>query len=105
MDPTTSQEYLIIGDQFLWFGAMTDCSIINPNQVGAFNIPVHDNNFDAKVFGIEAEKALNPCTSKGTIISFESPVPKAREEQNLPVIFILGDQWHFMNVELGIRTR
>ena len=67
-------------------------SIINPNKVRAFNILVHDNLFYATVFGIEAEKAFAPFTSKGTVISFESQVPTAWEVQNLPVICLQGDQ-------------
>ena len=49
--------------------------IINPNRVKAFNIPLHNNPFDAPVFGIEADKAFIPLTYKGKVISFESLVP------------------------------
>ena len=52
IDPTMLQEYLIVGDQFLWFGTMINHSLINPNQVRAFSIPMHDNPFDTTVFGI-----------------------------------------------------
>ena len=47
MEPNKLWEYLIIVDLFLWFGTMMDHSIINLNQVRAFNIQVHDNTFDA----------------------------------------------------------
>ena len=65
MDPTTSREYLIVGDQFLWFRTMTNNYLINPNQVRVFNIPVQDNPFDATVFGIEVEKPLSPQLPRG----------------------------------------
>ena len=77
MDSTMLREYLIIGDQFLWFGTMMNHSIINPNKIRELNIPVQDNNFYATVFGIEAEKAIKPLTYKGTVIRFESRVPTA----------------------------
>ena len=66
---------------------------------------MHDNPFDAAVFGIEAEEAFVPFTSKGTVISFDSRVPTACEDQNLPVILITEDLWDPVNVELGIRIR
>ena len=71
MDPTPSREYLVIGYQFLWFGTMIDHSLINPNQVRSFNIPVCYNTFDETVFGIEAYEAFAPFTSKGAFISLE----------------------------------
>ena len=80
-------------------------SLINPNQVRAFNIPLHDNRFDETIFGIEADEAFIPFTSKETVISLESQVPTAWEEQNLPVIFLTGDRWYPMNIYIGIRTR
>ena len=107
-DPATSQEYLLVGDQFLWFGTMMDHSLINPNQLRAFNIPVNDNPFNAKSsFGIEADEAFIPFRSTGTVISFESRVPTDWEERNLPVILLTGDRWDPINVDLstGSRTR
>ena len=75
IDPNMSREYLIVSDQFLWFGTMMDHSIINPNQVREFNIPVHDKNSDATIFGIGADEAFISLTSKGKVIRFESRVP------------------------------
>ena len=71
MNPTTLKEYLIAGYQLLQFGTMMNHYLINKNQVRAFNIPVHDNTFDATVFGIEVDEAFTPFTSKVTVISFE----------------------------------
>ena len=104
MDPNTSREYLIVGDEFIRFLMMMDPYLNNPNQVRAFNIPLHDNPFETIVFGIGAYKAFIPLTSKGGVIRFESRVPKAWEEQNSPVIMITGYLWDTMNVELGSRT-
>ena len=73
-------------------------SLINTNQMRSFNILVHDNTFDATVFGIEADESFTSFTSKGTVISFESQVQTKWEEHNLPVIYLIGDQWDPMNV-------
>ena len=72
MEPTNSREYLIVGDQFLWFGKMMNHYLINTNQVRELNIPVHNNPSNAAVFIIVADETLTPFTSKGKIISFES---------------------------------
>ena len=72
MDPNTSREYFIVGDQFLWFGTMTNNSYITTNQLISFNIPVYYNPFDAIGFGTEADEDFIPFTSKGGVISFES---------------------------------
>ena len=61
----------IVDDQLLWFGMMMNHYLIHPNKVRAFNIPVYDKKFDATFFGIEADEAFTPFTSKGTVISFE----------------------------------
>ena len=71
MDPIIPREYLIVGDQFLRFGRMINYFLINPYQIRVLNISVHDNTFDATVFGIEVDEAFTPFTSKVTVISFE----------------------------------
>ena len=77
MKTNTSQEYSIVGDKLLWFGTIMNYSLINTNQVRVFKIPIQDNPFDAAVFGIEADEAFIPFTSKRTVIRFESRVPTA----------------------------
>ena len=64
MDPTRLREYLIVGDQFLWFGTIINHYLINKNQARVFNIPVHDNPFDATFFGIEVSEAFTPPLTK-----------------------------------------
>ena len=54
---------------------MINYFIINPNQVRAYNIPVHNNSIDAIVFGVEADKAFILLTSRGKVMRFESQVP------------------------------
>ena len=45
--------YIIIVNQALCFGAILDHSLINPNQIRNFGIPVSDNLYDSgRYFGI-----------------------------------------------------
>ena len=67
MDPTTPQEYFNVGDKFLCFGMMMNNSLINPNQVRAFNIPVHDNSFKATVFKLRPTKPSPHSLSSGKL--------------------------------------
>jgi hypothetical protein len=39
-------EYLLVGDQMLWFGTLLPSSLINPNQLWAYGLPFNDNPFD-----------------------------------------------------------
>ena len=84
---------------------MMNNSIINPNHVRAFNIPVHGNYFDETFFGIEADASFITLTSKGTVIRFEFRVPTAWKEHNLPENFPTGYLWDTMNMELESSTR
>ena len=41
MSPHTGNEYLLVGNQFLYFGMMLPHSLLNPNQIWAYNIEVN----------------------------------------------------------------
>ncbi len=45
ISPNTDHEYLLVGDQMLWFGSQMDHSLINPNQICEYGIPMCDNPF------------------------------------------------------------
>jgi hypothetical protein len=73
--PNTGREYLLVGDQMLWFGSQMDHSLINPNQIREYGIPVYDNPFSQSQFGIDCNDDFIPFNSMGTIVYFESRVP------------------------------
>ena len=102
MDRNMLRGYLIIGDQFLWFGTIMNHSIINPNKVKAFNIPVHDNPLDETIFVIEADRSFIPINYNGIVIIFESQVPTKWEEHNLSVIFLPGTNGILWMWNLGV---
>jgi Reverse transcriptase (RNA-dependent DNA polymerase) len=94
-DPKTTQEYLLVGDQMLWFGTLLANSLLNPNQIRAYGIDVYDDPFDSTAgFGIASEVVFIPFHTTGTIIHFESRVPTEWEKNHLPVILLTSDTWN-----------
>ena len=94
-DPLTTQDYLLVGDQMLWFGSQLSNSLLNPNQIRAYGVGVFDNPFDPNTnFGVASDEAFIPFDTKGTIIYFESRVPNEWELSHLPVILLTGEIWN-----------
>jgi hypothetical protein len=84
--PNTGREYLLVGDQMLWFGNQMDHSLINPNQIREYGIPVYDNPFSQSQFGIDCnDDDFIPFNTTGTIVYFESHVPTDWETWNMPI--------------------
>ena len=42
----TGREVLLAADHMLWFGSQMEHSLINPNQIHEYGLPVFDNPFD-----------------------------------------------------------
>ncbi len=99
--PNTGQEYLLVGDQMLWFGSQMDHSLINPNQIHEYGIPVYDNRFSQSQFGINCNDDFIPFNTMGTIVYFESCVLKDWETHYLPIIMLTGEDWDPVNVGFG----
>jgi hypothetical protein len=99
--PNTGQEYLLVGDQMLWFGTQMDHSLINPNQIREHGIPVYDNPFSQSQFGIDCNDDFISFNTMGTIVYFESHVPTDWETCNLPIIMLTGEDWDPVNVGFG----
>ena len=90
-----SVEYLLVGDQMLWFGTQLPHSLINPNQIRAYGLDVNDDPFDTtRDFGIDSKQVLIPFDTTGTIVHFESRTPTQWEKTHLPVILITSDTWN-----------
>ena len=86
-DQDDSVEYLLVGDQMLWFGTLLPHSLINPNQLRAYGHDVNDDPFDTtRDFGIDSEQVLIPFDTTGTVVHFESRTPTEWEKTHLPVI-------------------
>ena len=90
-----SREYLLVGDQMLWFGTLLPNSLINPNQLRAYGLAVSDDPFDTnRAFGIDSEHVFIPFDTTGTIVHFDSRVPTEWEKIHLPVILLTGEEWN-----------
>jgi hypothetical protein len=101
MSPNTGHEFLLVGDQMLWFGSQMGQSLINPNQIREYGIPMYYNPFSQSKFGINCSDDFIPFYTTGTIVYFESRVPMDWETRNLPIIMLTGEDWHPVNVGFG----
>jgi len=99
--PDIGREYLLVGDQMLWFGSQMEHSLINPNQIREYGVPVYDDPYSNSHFGIDGNETFIPFNTMGTIVYFESRVPTDWEMQNLPIIMLTGEEWDPVNVGLG----
>jgi hypothetical protein len=95
MDQMDSVEYLLVGDQMLWFGTLLPNSLINPNQIWAYGLPVNDDPFDTnRFFGIDTDHTVIPFDTTGTVVHFKSQVPTEWEKTHLPIILLTSKEWN-----------
>jgi hypothetical protein len=78
-----------------------DHSLINPNQIREYGIPVYDNPFSQSQFGIDCNDDFIPVNTTETIVYFESCVPTEWETRNLPIIMLTGEDWDPVNIGFG----
>ena len=89
-DHRDSSEYLLVGDQMLWFGTSLPNSLINPNQLWAYGLLVNDDPFDnERDFGIECENIFIPFNTTGMVVHFESRVPVSYTHLTLPTTILV----------------
>jgi hypothetical protein len=94
-DQTDSTEYLLVGDQMLWFGTLLPNSLINPNQMRAYGLKVYDDPFDiSRPFGIDSDRAFIPFDTTGTVVHFKSRVLTEWEKAHLPIILLTSEDWN-----------
>ena len=101
-------EYLLVGDEMLWFGTKLKHSLINPNQIRAYGIQVDDNPYKQEdgEFGIRTDQQFIPFETSGTIIQFgPTRVPTDWEKKHLPVVIITGDEWNPTEMEMSPAAR
>ncbi len=84
--PDTGHEYLLVGNQMLWFRNQMKHSLINPNQICEYGLPAYDDSFPNSHFGINGNKAFIPFNTTGTIVDFETRVLMDWEMCNLPTL-------------------
>ena len=86
-DDQSGQDYLLVGDEMLWFGTTMEHSLINPNQIRDYGLAVDDNPYtdDPSKFGISSDDVFIPFDTTGMLVHFESRVPAAWEKTHLPI--------------------
>ena len=95
----SGEEYLLVGDQMLWFGNSLENSLINPNQIREYGFNVYDDPFK-DMFGIDGNDFFIPFETTGTVVHFETRTPTLWEQRNLPIILLTAETWDPSNVML-----
>ena len=95
------KEYLLVGDEMLWFRNTLADSLINPNQLREYGLLVKYDPFNANEFGIDADEDFIQFDTKGTIVYFNSRVPTDWQTTHLPVIPLTADTWDPKTVNLS----
>ena len=102
----TGQTYILVFNEFLWYGTQMDHSLINPNQIRAYGIPLWDNPFDpAHSTQIEVDDSvIIPLRGKGTKLQFDTRVPTRAELNECPYITMTSPlPWDPKNITKGSR--
>ena len=101
--PQTGNTFILIFNEGLYYGDRLDHSLINPNQVRKFGIPLWDNPFDEmRNVGIEIKQTFVTLRAKGTKLLFDSRAPTDRELATCPHINMTSKvPWNPGTVQLG----
>ena len=106
-DPTSGQTYIINIHQGLWFGKTMKNSLISPNQIRSFGIPLCDDPYDPhrslgmKVYTSNDESVNIPFELNGSFAVFKTRVPTDEEMTNYKQITLTSDhQWDPRNLQV-----
>ena len=88
--------FILIINEALYFGSSMDHSLINPNQIWSYGIPVSDDPYDkTRDFGISHEDLYVLFDTIGSAVFFETFVPSYNDLNNSPHnILTDGDHEH-----------
>jgi hypothetical protein len=80
-DPTTGTTYILVFNESLYYGTKLDHSLINPNQLRSYEIPLWDNPFDPMhSLSIEVDTSFHiPLVASGTKVGFRTRMPTPEE--------------------------
>ena len=95
--------YILIANEVLFFGNEMDHSLINPNQIRHYGVPVSDNPYDeTKDLGIDHDVAFIPFHTEGSTVYFDTFVPTDDELETCQHLIISdGDtEWDPHNIEM-----
>ena len=75
--------------------------MINPNHIRAYVLSINEDPFNENELGIDAEELFTPFDTTGTVVHFDSHVPREWETTHLPVILITADSWDPTTVDMS----
>ena len=80
-DPFSGDTFILVFNEALYYGTQLNHSLINPNQVRAYGIPLWDNpNDPARDLTIEVDNSLRiPLQPVGTKLQFRTRVSTTQE--------------------------
>ena len=82
----------MVVNEALYFGSALDHSLINPNQIRHYGIPVSDDPYDPhRELGIDHEELFVPFQTKGATVCFESRVPTTSELKHCTYIVLMDE--------------
>ena len=105
-DPVTGQTYILVINEGLYYGNKMYHSLINPNQIRAYGIPLWDNAYDLSRNGelsIELDEAVKvQMKTQGTKIIFESRAPTKQELKGCTKIYLTSKkEWNPQKVRMS----
>ena len=80
--------YLLIFHESLWMGNRLDNTLVNPNQLRAYDVSIQDNPFDAKQLCITTDDTSVELYSEGTIICGDTWTPTEAKLSELPRLIL-----------------
>ena len=101
---TTGKVFILVFHEFLWYGGQMDHSLINPNQLRSYGVPVWDNPFDpSHPTQIEINDSIViPLAGVGTKLSFKTRVPSRTELRDCPHITMTSPlPWDPKNIRIS----
>ena len=96
--------HILIANQAPHFGASLDYSLINPNQIRNFGIPVSDHSYDSgRYFGINHEDQFIPFNTECSTIFFNYFVPTDADINACPYMVLTDNkiEWDPHEVEMA----
>ena len=96
--------YILVVNEALYFGSTLDHSLINPNQIRHYGIPVSDDPYDPnRELGIDHEELFVPFQTRGATICFESRVPTTHELDQCTYIVLTDDaiEWDPNQIQMN----
>jgi hypothetical protein len=99
--------WILIINEALFFGSRLDHSLINPNQIRHFGVPVCDDPYDPhRPLGIDHENAFIPFEKDGACIFFDTYVPSDAQLEQCEHVELTNDKipWDPPTVRLGGNT-